>query len=108
MAAAAGAALLLWGCASVRTLADYQAGDPVFLSGTRFDVAVIRDDPVALKQFHSLPPDWPWLDLPFSFTADLFFWVLPRRLNLSSGSPGADLSPRAFNAAETTTPATPR
>ena len=66
------------GCASVRTLTDYRPGDPVLLSGTRFDVALIRNDPVALKKFHSQPPDWPWLDLPFSFVADLFFWGLPR------------------------------
>jgi len=26
------------------------------------------------------PPAWPWLDLPFSFVADLFFLVLPRNL----------------------------
>jgi uncharacterized protein YceK len=84
--AACGAALLA-GCASLRTLADYQSGDPIFMSGTRFDVAVIRDDPIALKQFRSRPPAWPWIDLPFSFTADLFFWLLPRSLNLLPGAP---------------------
>lgn len=86
LAAGVGGALLLTGCASLRTLADYQPGDPVFLSGARFDVAVIRDDPVALKQFRSRPPDWPWLDLPFSCTADLFFWMLPRSLNVLPGA----------------------
>ncbi len=75
---------VLAGCASVRTLSDYRPGDPVFMSGTRFDVALIRKDPVALRRFHSLPPNWPWLDLPFSFIADLFFWVLPR----TTGAPG--------------------
>ena len=25
-----------------------------------------------------MPPTWPWIDLPFSFVADLFFWILPR------------------------------
>ena len=70
--------VLLAGCASVRTLGDYRPGDPVFMSGTRFDIALIRQDPVVLKRFHSLPPDWPWIDLPFSFIADLFFWALPR------------------------------
>lgn len=69
---------VLAGCASVRTLSDYRPGDPVFMSGTRFDVALIRQDRIALKRFHSRPPAWPWIDLPFSFTADLFFWMLPR------------------------------
>lgn len=85
--AACGAALLT-GCASVRTLADYKPGDPVFMSGARFDVAVIRNDPIALKRFRSKPPAWPLIDLPFSFTADLFFWMLPRSLNFLPGSPG--------------------
>jgi len=92
LAAVCGAALLS-GCASVRTLVDYQAGDPIFLSGARFDVAVIRNDPVALKHFHSQPPAWPWLDLPFSFTADLLFWLLPRSLNLLPGSPAPGGAP---------------
>jgi uncharacterized protein YceK len=78
---------LLAGCASVRTLSDYQPGDPVFLSGTRLDLAAIRNDPVALKQFRSTPPAWPWLDLPFSFSADLFFWLLPRMPNPAPAAP---------------------
>jgi hypothetical protein len=41
--------------------------------GAELDLAAIRNDPVALKQFRSTPPAWPWLDLPFSFSADLFF-----------------------------------
>jgi uncharacterized protein YceK len=71
-------AALTGGCATLRTLGDFRPGDPVFLSGSRFDVALIRNDPVALKQFHSQPPAWPWFDLPFSFGADLFFWIIPR------------------------------
>jgi|GEM_PF-505234 len=79
---------VLAGCASVRTLSDYRPGDPVFMSGTRFDVALIRWDPVALRRFHSLPPNWPLLDLPFSFIADLFFWILPHT-PASPDAPGA-------------------
>jgi len=79
--------MLATGCASVRTLADYQPGDPVFMSGTRFDAALLTDDPIALKRFHSRPPAWPAVDLPFSFVADLFFWMLPRSLNLVPGGP---------------------
>lgn len=85
--------VLASGCASVRTLADYKSGDPVFMSGTRFDAALITRDPIALKQFHSTPPAWPAVDLPFSFVADLFFWMLPRSLNLVPGGPTPQPSP---------------
>jgi uncharacterized protein YceK len=71
-------ALWLSGCATVRTLTDYRAGDPVFLSGTRLDLAAIRRDAPALRRLRAEPPAWPWLDLPLSFVADLFFWALPR------------------------------
>lgn len=69
---------LLGGCATVRTLTDYHPGEPIFFSGTRLDLAAIRRDQVALHRVHAAPPAWPLLDLPFSFTADLFFWMLPR------------------------------
>jgi len=69
----------------VRTLVDYQPGDPVFMSGTRLDAAAIRGDRVKLDRFHAQPPASPWLDLPFSFVADLFFRVLPRKA-ATSGS----------------------
>ena len=84
--------LAVTGCASVRTLVDYRPGDPVFMSGSRFDLALINEDPVALKKFHSHPPDWPWLDLPFSFMADLFFWLLPRSLDFLPSLPGGGKS----------------
>lgn len=70
--------LLLGGCATARTLTDYERGDPIFFSGTRLDFAAIWRDEGALHRVHAAPPAWPWLDLPFSFTADLFFWMLPR------------------------------
>jgi uncharacterized protein YceK len=73
-------AALVSSCATVRTLTGYQSGDPVFMSGTRLDVAAIADDKMVLKRFHARPPAWPWFDLPFSFVADLFFLVLPRSL----------------------------
>lgn len=67
----------------MRTLNEYRPGDPVFMSGARLDVAAIRNDRIYLSRLHVQPPAWPWLDLPFSFTADLFFWMLPR-------TPGSD------------------
>jgi uncharacterized protein YceK len=80
--------VLVWGlcaafvcsCATVRTLTEYRPGDPVFMSGTRLDVAAIASDKAVLGRVHAKPPAWPWLDLPFSFVADLFFLVLPRSL----------------------------
>ncbi len=69
---------LLCSCATVRTLTEYRRGDPVFMSGTRLDVAAIVGDQLVLGRLQAKPPTWPWLDLPFSFVADLFFWVLPR------------------------------
>lgn len=71
-------AALLCSCATVRTLTEYRSGDPVFMSGSRLDVAAITNDRSALNRLRAKPPAWPWLDLPFSFTADLFFWMLPR------------------------------
>jgi uncharacterized protein YceK len=81
------------GCATVRTLTEYQPGDPVFMSGTRLDVAAIAGDKLALKKFHATPPAWPWLDLPFSFVADLFFWILPRT-PAPPGAPGTSFQLR--------------
>ena len=86
-------AALLCGCATVRTLTAYQPGDPVFMSGTRLNVAAIADDKLALRRFHATPPAWPWLDLPFSFVADLFFWVLPRTPASPPGGSGGSSQP---------------
>ncbi len=72
-------AALLCGCATVRTLTEYQSGDPVFMSGVRLDVAAIAGDQAVLGRLRAKPPVWPWLDLPFSFVADLFFWMLPHK-----------------------------
>ena len=85
-------AALLCGCATARTLTGYRPGDPVFMSGTRLDVAAIANDKPALKRFHATPPAWPLLDLPFSFVADLFFLELPRNL-ARPGAPGVSFQP---------------
>ena len=81
--------VLLAGCASVRSLSHYQPGDPVFLAGSRLDMAAIRDDRVTLAKFRVQPPAWPLLDLPFSFGADLFFWLIPRTPSPPPGAPGS-------------------
>jgi uncharacterized protein YceK len=82
--------VLLTGCASVRSLTDYQPGDPVLFAGTRLDLAAIRQDKPALARFHARPPAWPWLDLPFSFVADLFVWLIPRTPATPPGAPGSE------------------
>jgi uncharacterized protein YceK len=81
-------AALLTGCASVRSLTDYQPGDPVWFAGSRLDIAAISNDRVALAKFHAQPPAWPWLDLPFSIVADLFVWLIPRTPTTPPGAPG--------------------
>ena len=71
----------------MRTLVDYQPGDPMFMSGTRLDGAAIRGDRVKLDRFHAQPSAWPWLDRPFSFVADLFFRMLPQKTADSPAEP---------------------
>jgi len=81
---------LVSGCATVRTLTKYQPGDPVFMSGTRLDVAAISHDKAVLNRLRAKPPNWPWLDLPFSFVADFFFWIIPRTPTPQPGRPGSE------------------
>ncbi len=76
------------GCATVRTLTDYQPGDPVFMSGTRLNLAAINNNKAVLDRLQAKPPAWPWLDLPFSFAADSVFWMLPRTRSTSPSTPG--------------------
>jgi uncharacterized protein YceK len=82
--------VLLNSCATVRTLTKFQPGDPVFMSGTRLDVAAISHDQGALDRLRAKPPAWPWLDLPFSFAADLVFWIIPRTPKPLPGQPGSE------------------
>jgi uncharacterized protein YceK len=90
--------LLVWilcialvnGCATVRTLTKFQPGDPVFMSGTRLDAAAIAHNRAVLDRLRAKPPAWPWLDLPFSFAADLVFWIIPRTPKPLPGQPGSE------------------
>jgi len=67
------------GCATVRRLSGYQPGRSGAHERHAPRYRRHRADRVALDRFHASPPAWPWLDLPFSFVADLFFWILPRK-----------------------------
>ncbi len=78
-------ALLLGGCATARTMVAYQPGYPWFMSGTRLDIAAIRGDQAAVDRSHAKPPAFPRVDLPFSFGADLFSWILLGSVAMSGG-----------------------
>lgn len=64
--------LLLSGCATYTTISDAQRGTAKVFSGTRLDIKAIRGDRLPTKAFKSEPPSHPVLDLPFSFTMDIF------------------------------------
>ena len=70
--------LALSGCATFKTL---EAKQPVyekifFYSGTRLNWATLTNNDVAIRKFNVTPPEYPLLDLPFSFALDSFFLPL--------------------------------
>jgi uncharacterized protein YceK len=62
----------LSGCATIRTLdANFPLPERIFIySGTRLDSAALCGNTPALKRMKIAPPDYPGLDLPFSFALD--------------------------------------
>ena len=69
------AALWVSGCATVSSLDSAGHRGPLVYSGTRLDLAAIADDESGLRKLKTLPPAYPWLDLPFSLITDTF--ILP-------------------------------
>ena len=72
LAAAVGAALLS-SCATVATATRYSKDSPVLYSGTRLNIAALRQDGDTLDEFRQYDmraPEYPLLDLPFSLIAD--------------------------------------
>ena len=65
--------LSISGCATTSTLnqADHK-GKPLVFSGTRLDIAALRDEPNLKKRFGVSAPKYPLLDLPFSGFLDIF------------------------------------
>jgi uncharacterized protein YceK len=78
------AALWIGGCATATSMESAEHGTPLVYSGTRLDLAAVANDQNDLQQFRTLPPVFPWLDLPFSLIADTA--MLP----LSIGAAGFD------------------
>jgi len=63
------------GCATVTSINSAEHGTPLVYSGTRLNMSAIADDESGLRKFKTLPPGYPWIDLPFSLVADTF--ILP-------------------------------
>ena len=68
-------ALWVGGCATVTSIDSAEHGTPLVYSGTRLNMSAIADDESGLRKFKTLPPGYPWIDLPFSLVADTF--ILP-------------------------------
>ena len=66
------AALWVSGCATVTSIDSAEHGTPLVYSGIRLNLAAIADDESGLRKFKTVPPGYPWLDLPFSMVADTF------------------------------------
>lgn len=77
------AALVLTGCASLRTLDAAKPGAPVVYAGTRLDWYAIQGGCCAKDRFGAEAPSLPHLDLPASAVFDTV--VLPLALLTSLG-----------------------
>ncbi|WP_064118825.1 YceK/YidQ family lipoprotein [Pseudomonas fluorescens] len=65
-----GLALLLSGCATVRTLDAAKPGAPVVYSGTRLDLYALNGGCCAMDRFGAEAPSYPGVDLPGSALLD--------------------------------------
>jgi uncharacterized protein YceK len=61
---------LLAGCATVDTVSNAGINTPKVYSGTRLNVAALRDDADAVRRFPAAPPRYPAADLPLSLVLD--------------------------------------
>jgi uncharacterized protein YceK len=70
--------MALSGCATFKTLdTDLPLNQRMFAySGTRLDWPAITDNQVALRKIKVTPPQYPFIDLPFSFALDTLFFPL--------------------------------
>lgn len=68
----------LFGCATFKSLdAEVPLVQRIFIySGTRLDWAALQENDVAIRKFRTNPPDYPIVDLPFSFALDTLFLPL--------------------------------
>ena len=68
------------GCATVQTMSKAELGSPKVYSGTRLNINAIRHDVSGVSKFKVEQPQYPLIDLPFSFVLDtviLFPITLP-------------------------------
>ena len=63
-------ALLMVGCASVRTLDAAKPGAPIVYSGTRLDLYAMQGGCCAEDHFGAPAPSYPGVDLPASALLD--------------------------------------
>ncbi|WP_166360490.1 YceK/YidQ family lipoprotein [Pseudomonas akapageensis] len=63
-------ALLMVGCASVRTLDAAKPGAPIVYSGTRLDLYAMQGGCCAEDRFGAPAPSYPGVDLPASALLD--------------------------------------
>ena len=61
---------LLTGCATFDTISNAGINTPTVYSGTRLNVAALRDDDDRLRRFPAAPPRHPAADLPLSLVLD--------------------------------------
>ncbi|MEQ1557709.1 MAG: YceK/YidQ family lipoprotein [Methyloglobulus sp.] len=68
----------LSGCATFTTLdTDLPLNERLFVySGTRLDWAALTNNQAALRRIKVGPPQYPLVDLPFSFALDSIFFPL--------------------------------
>ena len=63
------------GCATYRTISEADSDTAKVFSGTRLDIRSLQGDITITKKFPVPAPQYPAVDLPFSFLLDLI--VLP-------------------------------
>ena len=67
------ALLVSTGCATTSTLSQpVHERKPLVMSGTRLDLASLRNEPAVKEKFGVSAPRYPLLDLPFSLVLDFF------------------------------------
>lgn len=76
-------ALLMTGCATVRTLDAAQPGAPVVYAGTRLDLYAMQGGCCEKDRFGAEAPEYPALDLPASALFDTL--LLPLSLLTALG-----------------------
>ncbi|MGH8463868.1 MAG: YceK/YidQ family lipoprotein [Pseudomonas sp.] len=78
-------AVLVSGCASVRTLDAAKPGAPIVYSGTRLDLYAMQGGCCAMDRFGAEAPQYPGLDLPASMLLDTLLLPLSALTALGIG-----------------------